>query len=260
MSHVFISYAHEDKKFVHNLYEQIKSSGLPVWYDESLTPGSEWQEVINDNIHECRSFVVVMSPNSQNSKPVYNEIELALSEHKPIYPILLQGECFQKLAHIQYSDARESNYNKAPQQLLKELRKPLSDDQRANIKNPNNPAYKFAQDNRSNQLNPKSLTYCSSRENNMEIITRWKYLTVKISSSNDDRVIRIVSIQGDYQYSLKPDYRSSSLTTTQFVEFCNSVGKEGWELCSVIPTLIENEIRGVNSLLIFKQPFLENCR
>lgn len=39
---------------------------------------------------------------------------------------------------------------------------------RANSKNPNNPAYKAAQDNRSNQLNPNNEAYYSSRGNEEE--------------------------------------------------------------------------------------------
>lgn len=33
-------------------------------------------------------------------------------------------------------------------------RPPVPNDQRSNVKNPNNPAYEKARDNRSNQLNP----------------------------------------------------------------------------------------------------------
>jgi len=36
--------------------------------------------------------------------------------------------------------------------------------QRANARNPNNPAHKAAGDNRSTQLNPNSSTYSSSRQ------------------------------------------------------------------------------------------------
>ena len=257
MSYVFISYAHEDKEFVRNLYAQIKNSGLPVWYDESLLPGLEWQVVINDNIQECLSFVVVMSPNSQKSKPVSEEIQLALEQNKPIYPILLQGECFRELAHIQYSDAQGFKDNKAPQQLIKELRKPLSNNKRANVKNPNNPEYKFAQDNRSNQLNPQTSTYYASRKNKMETITRWEYLTVQISFNNDDRVIMIVSINGDNKHPLKPD-NNSMIKIDQFVEICNNIGKDGWELCSSISPSTPNSYSN-NSLLMFKRPILEHC-
>ena len=35
--------------------------------------------------------------------------------------------------------------------------------QRANVKNPNNPSHKAASDNRSNQLNPNSQAYRSTR-------------------------------------------------------------------------------------------------
>jgi len=39
----------------------------------------------------------------------------------------------------------------------------MGSNQRADAKNPNNPAHKAATDNRSNQLNPNSTTYRSSR-------------------------------------------------------------------------------------------------
>ncbi len=38
--------------------------------------------------------------------------------------------------------------------------------QRANVKNPNNPAFKAASNNRSNQMNQNSAAYKSSRDGN----------------------------------------------------------------------------------------------
>jgi hypothetical protein len=40
---------------------------------------------------------------------------------------------------------------------------PSPNDQRSNVKNPNNPSHKAARDNRANQLNPQHPAYKSSR-------------------------------------------------------------------------------------------------
>ena len=42
-------------------------------------------------------------------------------------------------------------------------KKPTPNDQRSNVKNPNNPAHKSDQDNRANQLNPNNPAHWSSR-------------------------------------------------------------------------------------------------
>jgi len=40
--------------------------------------------------------------------------------------------------------------------------------QRANVKNPNNPRHKAATNNRNNQMNPNNPTYGSSRQGNKQ--------------------------------------------------------------------------------------------
>lgn len=40
---------------------------------------------------------------------------------------------------------------------MSDKKSPSSNDQRSNVKNPNNPAHKTDRDNRSNQLNPNHL-------------------------------------------------------------------------------------------------------
>lgn len=42
-------------------------------------------------------------------------------------------------------------------------RGPSPNDQRSNVKNPNNPAHQAGRDNRSNQMNPNNPTHRSSR-------------------------------------------------------------------------------------------------
>jgi WD40 repeat protein len=47
-----------------------------------------------------------MTPNSEASEWVQNEIQLAKREHKSVFPMLLEGQPFWDLQHLQYADVR----------------------------------------------------------------------------------------------------------------------------------------------------------
>jgi hypothetical protein len=52
--------------------------------------------------------------------------------------------------------------------MMSKSKAPSANDQRANAKNPNNPAYQHALDNHSRQLNPNDPAYESSRSDGGE--------------------------------------------------------------------------------------------
>ena len=58
-----------------------------------------------------------------------------------------------------------------------------SNNQRANAKNPNNPAYKANRDNSSNQLNPNNPAYDSSREEELGKVEKKK---VEVKEESDE--------------------------------------------------------------------------
>lgn len=79
---VFISYSSEDRPFANQLYEEIRSIGLPVWLDKrALTPGEEWLKCIESNLRNCSVFIPVISPftlEADESRFYRREWELAI--------------------------------------------------------------------------------------------------------------------------------------------------------------------------------------
>ena len=92
--HVFISYAHEDKRIAQFIEHRLLNGGVPTWRDDrSLTGGSVLPAEIVKNIRNCSHFCVIISPDSTKSRWVAQESSWALTfevEHgsPKIIPIL----------------------------------------------------------------------------------------------------------------------------------------------------------------------------
>ena len=78
-----------------------------MWIDDRIDIGDRWFAVIVRAIETCGAVVVVMSPDSEQSQWVQKEILIAQRDHKPIFPILLEGREFGVLIDLQYQDARD---------------------------------------------------------------------------------------------------------------------------------------------------------
>lgn len=44
--YIFVSYAHMDSKFVFPEIKRFHQEGYPIWYDQGLTPGQEWDDEV----------------------------------------------------------------------------------------------------------------------------------------------------------------------------------------------------------------------
>lgn len=107
MAHIFISYSREDLDFARYLRALLEKEGFAVWMDEKrLSAGMTWWKEIERSIDRCDAFIVVMSPASDESMYVHNEILRALDQKKPIFPVLLRGNAFSLLASVQFEDMR----------------------------------------------------------------------------------------------------------------------------------------------------------
>jgi hypothetical protein len=103
--HVFISYSHvADRSYVDRLAAVLTSAGHSVWYDGQLAHGDRWAQVVRHNIDTCAAFIVVMTPDAEQSEWVEREIDEARESSRPILPLLLRGRRFFTLANIQYED------------------------------------------------------------------------------------------------------------------------------------------------------------
>jgi hypothetical protein len=104
MSHVFISYSRKDQDYVSLLAQALESHRLPVWLDDHIDYGTTWPRVIQDHVERCAVFLVVMSPRSEDSLWVQNELTLAQKLKKPVFPLLLEGEHWFQILTIQSVD------------------------------------------------------------------------------------------------------------------------------------------------------------
>lgn len=105
---VFVSYSREDSNFALQLAKDLKTEGLVVWIDQqSIEPGQDWDNAIEEALIRCTHMVLVLSPSSVNSRNVRNEIAFALDEQKTILPTL-HKDCVVplQLRRVQYIDFR----------------------------------------------------------------------------------------------------------------------------------------------------------
>jgi formylglycine-generating enzyme required for sulfatase activity len=109
MSHIFISYSHKDKEYVHKLHEALKNEGFDVWIDDRIDYGDKWLQAIEKNLDECDAFIIVMSKNSYESEMVQNEITRARDLEKQIFPLLLDGRNWLVVQSRQFVDVRDGS-------------------------------------------------------------------------------------------------------------------------------------------------------
>jgi len=102
MSHIFISYSHKDKKYVHKLQDALQKEGFEVWIDDRIDYGTEWPKVIQNQLDICNAFIVVVSEDAYESEWVQNEVARAKRKGKPFFPLLLQGDPWLSVEATQY--------------------------------------------------------------------------------------------------------------------------------------------------------------
>ncbi|MBN2116635.1 MAG: toll/interleukin-1 receptor domain-containing protein [Anaerolineales bacterium] len=109
MGHIFISYSHKDKDYVHRLADFLQAEGFEVWIDDRIDYGTRWPLVIEDAIDSCECFILVASKNAHESEWVQHELARAQRLQKRIFPLLLEGSPWLSFESIQYFDVRGEN-------------------------------------------------------------------------------------------------------------------------------------------------------
>jgi WD40 repeat protein len=86
---VFISYSHEDKDFVHNIFSMLENRGRDAWVDwEDIPVTADWWKEICTGIEAAHTFIFVISPDSISS-PICNfEVAHAIQHNKRIVPVV----------------------------------------------------------------------------------------------------------------------------------------------------------------------------
>lgn len=131
---IFISYAHKDGIFVQHLKKQL-SPHFKVWLDTAeLKAGVDWRKAIDEEIRKSFAVVVVLTPDSSDSKYVTYEWSYALGRKIPVVPILHKGgieDIHPRISEIQYLDftkAYEEPWDDLVDQLNEKKQEFLTED------------------------------------------------------------------------------------------------------------------------------------
>jgi hypothetical protein len=90
---VFVCYTRSDQGFVLPLAEALREQEVPIWLDQWDIPASaDWDKTIDNALYTCTEFLIILSPAAVESDEVRAELRVALSEQKPIVPVLYK-EC-----------------------------------------------------------------------------------------------------------------------------------------------------------------------
>ena len=88
--YAFISYSHKDKGEVFPVIRAMQENGYNVWFDEGITPASEWDDHIANRILNAEFFIAMLSPNYLESTNCMDELEFARSKDKKRLMIYLK--------------------------------------------------------------------------------------------------------------------------------------------------------------------------
>ncbi len=106
MSHIFISYNHEDNDFSDNLLHRLHDASFTTWRDgDKLHAGEVWRQEIDQAIQDALVMIVIMTPAAKNSEYVTYEWAFALGVGVKVIPLMLKStELHPRLRDIQYLD------------------------------------------------------------------------------------------------------------------------------------------------------------
>ena len=89
-NYVFVSYAHKDKDLVYPLIRTMQENGYNVWFDEDITPASEFTEYIAENLLRSAFFIAMITPQYLASHYCRHELNYACNQNKKRLLIYLE--------------------------------------------------------------------------------------------------------------------------------------------------------------------------
>jgi membrane-associated phospholipid phosphatase len=89
MSDIFISYFHEDRTHAERLAGALEAEGLSVWWDRTIPPGENFDQVIEQALGAAKVVMVLWSLKAVKSRWVLNEAEDAAARDI-LVPVLIE--------------------------------------------------------------------------------------------------------------------------------------------------------------------------
>ena len=121
---VFVSYTHQDMKFVNQLLDQLSDLNIRFLVDRvELNVGDDIQSRVSGMIESADSIIYVVSKSSSTSAWSQKELDRAISRKKKILPVVIDKDAMpEALSGLYYADfTQESDVGFA--QLRKTLQR-----------------------------------------------------------------------------------------------------------------------------------------
>ncbi len=83
-SYVFVCYAHGDAAVVYPEIGWLHDQGVNIWYDEGISPGSEFPEALGRAVASASALLFYVSPRSVASRHCRDEVHYALENGVPV--------------------------------------------------------------------------------------------------------------------------------------------------------------------------------
>lgn len=124
MNDLFISYSRKDTEFVGKLVEDLIASDISVWLDQrEIDFGDLWEQKIQRALEKCDALMIILSPDSVNSRHVRDELSLSIENGKKIIPVMFRDcELPSELVPVNFADFRD-NYEPALELLIIRLQR-----------------------------------------------------------------------------------------------------------------------------------------
>lgn len=105
--YLFISYSSKDYETAANVREMLENSGIACWMAPASIPGgADYSEVIVDAIEKSSGVVLILTENSQESKWVPKELDIAITADKVIFPVHMDSSAIIKKIHFRITDSQ----------------------------------------------------------------------------------------------------------------------------------------------------------
>jgi HEAT repeat protein len=88
MTHVFISYHHEDRQLAQVLHNNLEEAGISAWMDPEIRAGEIWRGEIDEAIRKSSTLLVIISAAAVKSLYVNYEWAFALGAGIKVIPLL----------------------------------------------------------------------------------------------------------------------------------------------------------------------------
>jgi hypothetical protein len=112
---IFLSYSRKDAKYLKKLYYWLIESGFNVWADLRIQPGNlSWINDISSAIKNSKIIIVLLTPNSEESKWVQQEIKFGNLHNIPIFWLVIndiQDSLLEKKTSTLFLDLRAKSFD-----------------------------------------------------------------------------------------------------------------------------------------------------